>query len=186
MDRRLIEYLPPVLHPIREFAAIMETEEADISALWDDVDAQFAEKYLDTATVTGISRWENIFGIVPHGTDTLDDRRFNIRMRLLDDGQVNYLVMKNKLITICGEGNVWIIYQPDNYIVSVLLALRTKKQKNQVLAVLEDMLPSNFLVRVELRYITHELLSVKTHGQLADYTHTELREDASLKEELGG
>ena len=84
MDRLLIDYLPPVLQGVREFGMIMDIEQEEISRLWGAIEAALNDQFIQVATEYGISRWESILGIVPKGTDTLDDRRFRT-LTLLSD-----------------------------------------------------------------------------------------------------
>ena len=49
MDRRLLNYLPPVLREVMEFKAINEANEPEISLLWDAFALVLANQFLDTA-----------------------------------------------------------------------------------------------------------------------------------------
>ena len=74
MIRQLLEYLPPVIRNVREYQAIMKDgEQAEVAALWDAVDAAFNDQFVNSATLNGVQRWENILGIQPKGTDSLDE-----------------------------------------------------------------------------------------------------------------
>ena len=78
MYRRLINYLPAILQSVREFKAIMESEQPELNALWDALDTALTDQYLLEAGEYGISRWEEILKIIPVPGGTLDERRFRI------------------------------------------------------------------------------------------------------------
>lgn len=79
MDRKLINYLPPVLREVLEFQAINEANEPEISAAWDALDRLMANQFLDTADDAGVSIWEQELGIHPKDTDTLEVRKIRIK-----------------------------------------------------------------------------------------------------------
>lgn len=58
MDRKLLDYLPPVLREVMEIQAINEANEPEISLAWDALSLVMANQFLDTADSTGLSVWE--------------------------------------------------------------------------------------------------------------------------------
>ncbi len=71
MDRKLINYLPPVLRDVTEFKAINDANEPEISLAWDGLDRVMANQFLDDADERGVSVWEQELKIHPKDTDTL-------------------------------------------------------------------------------------------------------------------
>ena len=53
MDRRLLDYLPPVLRDVMEFQAINAANEPEISLAWDALALVMANQFLDTADERG-------------------------------------------------------------------------------------------------------------------------------------
>ena len=53
MDRKLLDYLPPVLREVLEFQAINAANEPEISMAWDALALFLANQFLDTATASG-------------------------------------------------------------------------------------------------------------------------------------
>ena len=78
MDRRLLDYLPPVLREVLEFQAINEANEPEISLAWDALALVLANQFLDTADSSGVSVWEKELRIFPKDTDTLEVRKARI------------------------------------------------------------------------------------------------------------
>ena len=79
MDRKLINYLPPVLRDITEFNAINNANEPAISLAWNSLDRVMANQFLDDADEWGVSVWEKELKIFPKDTDTLELRKARIK-----------------------------------------------------------------------------------------------------------
>lgn len=105
MDRKLIDYLPPMLQKVTEFMAITEAQQPEIEKAWTALDFVMNNQFIDTATKEGVSVWESELGITPLNTDTLEDRKQRIK-RFWTYGVVytyNWLV--DWLKTFCGNNN---------------------------------------------------------------------------------
>lgn len=102
MDRKLLDYLPPVLREVMEFQAINEANEPEISLAWDALSLVMANQFLDTADSTGLSVWERELKIYPKDTDTLETRR--ARIKAMWNLELPYTLpwLKNWLTSICG------------------------------------------------------------------------------------
>ena len=102
MDRKLINYLPPVLREVLDFQAINEACEPEISLAWDALALVLANQFLDTATEAGVSVWESELGIYPKNTDTLEVRK--ARIKAMWNLELPYTLpwLKNWLTSICG------------------------------------------------------------------------------------
>ena len=91
LDRKLIDYLPPVLQSVMEFAAITGAQQPEIEAAWDA---------LNLVTV-----WEKELNIVPLATDTLEDRKQRLKTAWTYGVVYTYNWLVNWLKTSCGESN---------------------------------------------------------------------------------
>ena len=102
MDRKLINYLPPVLRDVTEFKAINDANEPEISLAWDGLDRVMANQFLDDADERGVSVWEQELKIHPKDTDTLAVRK--ARVKALWNRELPYTVpwLKNWLQGLCG------------------------------------------------------------------------------------
>lgn len=102
MDRRLLDYLPPVLREVLEFQAINEANEPEISLAWDAMALVLANQFLDTADNNGVSMWEKELRIFPKDTDTLEVRK--ARIKAMWNLELPYTIpwLKNWLTSICG------------------------------------------------------------------------------------
>lgn len=60
---------------------------------------------------------------------------------------------------------------------SVKVALTAQKQLDEVIKLLERVVPANLAVSVTLKYNQHKTFAAMTHGQLLAYTHYSLRNE---------
>lgn len=184
-NRMLLNYLPAPLREIREFKAIFEGKQGDYEELWRVVRHIPAERSVQTATEIGISHWETILGITPLSEDTLEDRRFRVQTRLLNDSKMNFAILRRKLDALCGTGAYEIDYRSDEYYLGVRVALRVKNVVASVFEMLDKEVPANFVLETDLLYITYGALEKMTYGEMSAYTYKQLREDADLMIKLG-
>lgn len=102
MDRKLIDYLPPVLREVLEFKAINEANEPEIALAWDALALVMANQFLDTADENGVRVWEKELKIYPKDTDTLEARK--ARIKAMWNLELPYTVpwLRNWLTNLCG------------------------------------------------------------------------------------
>ena len=178
MIRKLIDYLPPVIKDVREYQAIMNSgEQAELSALWDAVDAAFNDQFVNSATLNGVQRWESILGIKPKGTDSLDARKFRILSRLNEQLPYTLPVLKNMLQTLCGEDGYSVEVQNESYTLIVKIALVAKTNFDDVKVLLNKVVPANMVIVLSLKYNTWAMVQGFTWGYLKTKTWREIKEE---------
>ena len=178
MIRQLIEYLPPVIRNVREYKAIMNNgEQAEISALWDAVDAAFNDQFVSSATVNGVERWEKILDIKPRGTDSLNARKFRILSRLNEQLPYTLPVLKNMLQSLCGEDGYSVEVENDLYTLKVKIALVAKSNFDDVDVLLRRVVPANMIIELELKYNTWGIIKEFTWGFLKTKTWKEIKDE---------
>lgn len=79
MDRRLLDYLPPVLREVMEMQAVNEANEPEISIAWNIMERIMANQFLDEADAWGVGVWERELQLRPKDTDTLAERKARIK-----------------------------------------------------------------------------------------------------------
>lgn len=105
MDRKLIDYLPPVLKQVTEFMAITEAQQPEIEKAWAALDFIMNNQFIDTATKEGVSVWESELGITPLSTDTLEDRKQRIKIFWTYGVVYTYNWLVDWLKTFCSNDN---------------------------------------------------------------------------------
>ena len=176
MERRIIEYLPLYMQEYREIKIIMDAEQSEFELIWPDAEDVLNNQFVSDATVVGVTRWENIFGIAPKETDTLEERKFRVLVKLNEQLPYTMQTLKEQLQRICGENGYRIILNAGRYILNVKLALENASKYQDVCDMLRRMVPANMIINVSM-YNTYEMLSHYTHKQLAAFTQKKVRED---------
>lgn len=150
LDRRLIDYLPPILREVSEFQAINTANEPEIKAAWDALARVMANQFIDSADEMGVTKWEKQLKIFPKGTDTMDARK--ARIKAIWNRELPYTItwLRNWLAGICGSnGHDESI---DGYIIDVRLDYNALPQANglarEILEMLGKISPQNMLTRL--------------------------------------
>ena len=172
MERKIIDYLPDVVRGYDEFAGIAAGQQVEFEKAWDKADSLLADQFILTAGESGISRWEKILGIVPKGTDTLDDRRFRVLTRLNEELPYTLPKLREMLSNLCGGK---FTAELSDYTLSVKLGLSAKSNYSDVVTLLDRVIPANILAEVSLLYNKYSMLHPYTHAQLKLHTHEGLR-----------
>lgn len=175
MDRRLIDYLPPFVADYREIKAIMEAEQITAEKVWTDAENTLADQFVQTATESGVKRYEKILSIVPKGTYTLDERKFNVLARMNE--QLPYTVeqLHSLLATLCGQDGYSLKINADAYEVVVKLSLVNENNIDAVSDLLNKIVPAN-LIKTIMLFNTYDIIGGYTHEQLSAYTYKGVRE----------
>lgn len=177
MERKLIEYLPYVVRDYAEFQGLTAGEQPEFEQVWNRADELLDNQFVLTAGNLGLSRWEEILGIVPKATDTLDDRRFRVLTRLNEELPYTLPQLRNILQTLCGEGNFSAEIEAETYELIVKIGLAAKRHFSDVKALLERVSPENLMINLSQLYNTHAELARFTYTQLAAYSHQGLRNE---------
>lgn len=173
MDRRLIDSLPPVLQPVREYMVILDTaEQAEIESFWNALESLWAEQFIDSASVVGLSRWEDMMRLPPNGS--LEERREAILARLRELPPFTFFSLLDALDAMCGilKYEAALIYH--SYTLRIRITPRSPMAG--VRAMLTRMVPANILIDLDYLYLKHSQVAMKRHQELAAYTHKVIRE----------
>lgn len=177
VNRKLIDYLPQYVQEFVEIKEIMNTEQPEIDLLWEASEAAFNDQFIQNATEYGVGRWEAILDISPKDTDTLYERQFRILTRLNQELPYTINRLKEVLTILCGADGYSIVLVPNEYTLTVKLALSNVNNYSDVEELLKKVIPANMISYIQIMYNTHNLLSGYTHAELASYTHKQIRED---------
>lgn len=146
MERKLIGYLPYVIREYGEFQAAMAGEQPEFERIWQSVDTLLEDQFVFTAGKPGLSRWEQILGIVPRAADSLEDRRFRILGRLNEELPYTLTRLREILQALCGEGTFTAEIPPGQYVLTVQLDYTVRNKLADVRAVLHRVCPENLLL----------------------------------------
>lgn len=175
--RQLINYLPHYLQEYAEMREIMKAEQSEIDKAWVMAEDALADQFILDATENGVRRWENLLGVSPKDTDTLDERKFRILTRLNQELPYTMRKLEQTLTNLCGANGYSIILTAANYHILVKLALANANAYEEVKKVLKKMIPANMVQEVQIMHNANNLLTKYTHAQLTAYTHDQLRNE---------
>ena len=117
------------------------------------------------------SRWEAILGIVPSNKAELEDRQIAIYTRMFHMVPYTYENIQKTLDSILGKGNTLLIPDVEAQTCKVILAVDNRFKFESVKELLDNIIPANMILTVEIDYRTHDDLSKYTHSRLGNYTH---------------
>ncbi len=182
MDREIniLNYLPEFLWEFREFKELAAAENPELLSLWGILEDVLKDQFVGDSTENGIKRWETILKVFPKGSDTLDVRKFRILARLNEKLPYTKRTLERQLAVLCGEEGYSVNLKNDKYTLVVRVELTAKEKFNEVNSLLRRIVPANLLIDLSLLYNTHAILSRFTNGQLAAYTHEQLRSEVLI------
>ena len=173
----VLSYLPEVFGVIKEFKGFADGANPELEKAWKAVEDAYNDLYLYTMGEDKIKRWERQLGIQPMGTDTIEDRRFRIINRL--NAQLPYTdrMLEYHLNQMCGENGYRKVLDADAFLLTVKIALTSKKQFNEIHEFIKEMLPANMILDYDLLYNQYLTLAGYTHAELSAYTYGNLRDE---------
>lgn len=155
MDRRLLDYLPPVLREVLEFQTINAANEPEIAVAWDAAVLLLANQFLETADENGVAVWERELKIYPKDTDTLEVRK--ARIKAMWNLELPYTVpwLRNWLMELCSPDSHSVFIQ--NYTLDIHLDYNAlpnpERMAAEIIDALKTICPSNVLVTIsECKY----------------------------------
>lgn len=163
MDRRLLNYLPPVLREVLEIQTINKANEPEIAVAWDALTLVLANQFLDTADENGVSVWERELRIYPKDTDSMEARK--ARIKAMWNLELPYTVpwLRNWLAGLCGATGYELTVS--GYVVNIQLDYNALPNASSLAGEILDMLlavrPCNMLVLMTAFLQTYGTI---THG----------------------
>lgn len=174
----LINRLPPKLQDKKEYIQICQTQDKEFVFLWNKIDDCLKDQYLHELTLYGVKRWEKIMKITPKSSETLEDRRFRIINRFLNKLPYTMNSLKQILNTLCGENGYTIDYDIPTFTLKIRLELTVKHQLEEVKRTLYNIIPTNIVQDIDLRYNQYEMVGNYTYDYLSKFTFQQIREEA--------
>lgn len=174
MDRRLTDYLPPVLREVTEFQAVNAANEPELRLAWEALDRVLDNQFLQSADQAGVAVWERELKLLPKDTDSLEARK--ARIKALWNLKLPYTLtwLRGWLAGVCGEQAECRV---QDYTLTVRIPLRAKDRREDAGRFLEWAAPANLVLDISLQYNTHRVLGRYTHRQLAAYTQQQLKDE---------
>lgn len=174
---RIERYWANVFSSLREEQEIAKSVNPEFSLLWERIRQFLNDCFIETAQLYVIERWEKIVGIVPKVTDTLDERRNRILYKMqvtlpYSEGTLKHIYLAG----IVGEGNYKVTVDPVNCTIEVLLNPGAQTQWDDIVQMLDTILPANMVLTVGFMGTPNNMLETYTHDELAAFSHDEIRD----------
>ena len=175
---KLIYHLPPMLRAVREYAALCDTVECELSALRRGIESVRRELVISTAEDLGLCAWERILSLMSEGS--LSDRRAAILSRVGTSAPYTEARIRERLTSLTGEHGYTL--ECEGMRVSVTVSLEAKGAYDAVCEMLREMLPANVVLTVELKLTRNAELSALSYAALSEFTHDMIRNEVATNE----
>lgn len=171
---------PQILTQIPDIAQLYAINETQCTALDNAVQELDDDIFLADMHESHIERWESILKLTPSTTDTLEERRFRVKTTMMDKLPYTYRVLINKLDELC-PGGYEVTLNSNKTHLGIALAIRSASSRNDVVELVEKILPLNMTYEVTELFARYSALNGNyTHADLSVFTHQEIREDTTL------
>lgn len=161
LDKKLIDYLPPVLGRMKDFQVLMDTEQENMNYLWDATKGTLREEFLDSQGIYGITRWEKILNLYPKSTDTLDIRNYRILAKLNERLPFTIRMLRERIHSMIKEGEYQVFCYPDFYLLEVIITGCKLRELQIIRSMIEEMLPLNLIFTYAGREVIKFYISIK-------------------------
>lgn len=174
--------IPQVLSEIREIDVVFGAIDAALALPERMLERFVPSHFIDTANDDETDRIAASLGITPCAR--ADDTRFRIRSVLLERRPYTMETVERALRTLLGDDGCLIERRfgangsSDRINVRVALGMQSKMES--VMRFLENTVPLNMQLTIELLYNKYNELSALTWGDLAAHTCGELRSDRTI------
>lgn len=147
-DVELLKHLPLFIQEYREIRTIMNAENSEFQMAEDETEIIFNNQFIQSCNLKGIAKFESLMGIVPEPDDTLASRISRVLTRWNDTVPYTFIVLCQRLDTLCGEGNYEIERDINNYTMDITTHLELVGQTDELEYMLGYMIPANIAMTV--------------------------------------
>lgn len=147
-DVELLKHLPLFIQEYREIRTIMNAENPEFQIAEDETEIIFNNQFIQSCNLKGIAKFESLMGIVPEPDDTLASRISRVLTRWNDTVPYTFIVLCQRLDTLCGEGNYEIERDINNYTMDITTHLELVGQTDELEYMLGYMIPANIAMTV--------------------------------------
>lgn len=180
--KMLIEYLPYFLRNYYEFKQLCKSGDVEVKNIDKTVDWIFNSAFIADCDETIIAMYEKWLDITPKISETLEQRRNNVRLMWNSTASMTLPQLKIKLEKICGNGNYEITAAEELYNLVIFLDIQKVSEKT-VDELLKIWLPMNIDYKLNAETKVNEELKVGIITKLEkrnEVSVEEYEEDATL------
>lgn len=149
-------YLPDFLAEVEEFEALNQAVNAQEDGLNHRIESLVEDKYVATATESGILRWEKILGVSTPLNSTLQARREALKSKKMTKPPINLIVLKDIIETYMG---IPVDISITGFEIKVFYRGVSKiADLTPLYVTIYNTIPANLLFSINYRYLTWEEL----------------------------
>lgn len=167
--------VPELIERIPDIAEIYAINDEQADELDRALEALEDNIFISTMNEEKTKRWEAILSLKPKDTDSLNDRRFRVRSRVLEKLPYSYRVLLRKLEALCPDGVEFIVNNAEESVV-VKVALKSRAMTEEVDSMLDDVLPLNMTYLVIIMFNSWGMFMNRTWEQMQEMTWKIMRE----------
>ena len=174
---KLMEYLPDNYRDSTEMKAIQQAIQPEIDSLW-ELRGDFLRQ-LDPMTATwGLNYWEKAFGLKVEPEKEPELRRSRIVAKIRGRGTSTVARIKSVAESFAhGEVDIVEIPEEDRLLIRLISVLGIPPNLDDLKNAIGEILPAHLAWELVFFYRTHAMLRPYTHGELAAFTHHQIREE---------
>lgn len=178
----LLSYIPDFLKEYEEMRILQQVILPEMQKLEDGTEELFDNQFILNSDVKSIKRYETMLNIQSLPDDTLTDRRFKVLSKWNRMIPYTKVTLREKLSVLCGEDGFILEINPEK-VITVRVALKSKRSFYEVREMLEEFVPCNMIIDLDLLYNQHSLLCKFTHKQLAAWSYRQIRNEVLISGE---
>lgn len=153
---------PPHIWAIDAVRKTVETGDVVGEVLEDHVREMEDNITILTSRESGIARREEILGIIPKATDSLEDRRIRVHLRWYNKEMYTERSLREKLDGALGTENYELTIDLEGKLVELKVSAASTSVYNSVKSLLEEVVPLDYLISVFMYSSTQNDLSYGT------------------------
>ncbi|WP_314396400.1 putative phage tail protein [Leptotrichia shahii] len=144
----LLKYLPFFMQEYKEIQKIMESEEPEFKIMWDRIKKVFNNEFIEFCNDEGIKKFENMLGIFPESTDSLELRIFRVLTYWNSKIPFTWKVLINKMNQLCGNPSEYgLTLDNNNYMLNIITKFDSEKKYDELNRMLKSIIPANLGVK---------------------------------------
>lgn len=140
---KLKDHLPIFIQEYREIQKIMDAENPEFQLAMDESEKLKDNLFISSSDEKGIAKYEDMMGIIPLETDTLESRISRVLTRWNKSTPYSYFFLLRKLNSLCGVDNYTIKRNINKYEMEIITHLELSGQVDELLYLLDDLIPAN-------------------------------------------
>lgn len=146
----LVSYLPEFMQEYKEPVAALAAENSEFVLVWKAADEILANQFQSTADEKGISKYEEMLGIFPSDTDTLEMRKARVHDRWINKLPYTVRTLEDRLTELLGGDHKFSLTSnfKDGYKLVVVVYAINNAPEEDIRYILDTVMPVNMVAEI--------------------------------------